>query len=64
MDDSPRPARTLSDVHIAVTGSHGLIGTALQARLRADGHEPVPIVRGNPAAGEIGWDPRAGRLDR
>jgi uncharacterized protein (TIGR01777 family) len=33
-------------------------------RLRADGHEAVPLVRGEPATGEIGWDPRAGRLDR
>jgi uncharacterized protein (TIGR01777 family) len=40
-----------------------LIGTALLARLRADGHVPVPLVRSAPQAGEIGWDPRAGRLD-
>ena len=50
-------------MRVAVTGSHGLIGTALLARLRAAGHEAVPIVRGAPAAGEIGWDPRAGRLE-
>jgi uncharacterized protein (TIGR01777 family) len=50
-------------VRVAVTGSHGLIGTALVARLRADGHVPVPLVRAAPAPGEIGWDPRAGRLD-
>ncbi len=50
-------------MRVAVTGSHGLIGTALVARLRADGHEPVPVVRSTPAAGEIGWDPHAGRLD-
>lgn len=60
---SPRRRRTLSDVRVAVTGSHGLIGTALLARLRAAGHEPVPVVRAAPAAGEIGWDPHAGRLD-
>ncbi|HEU4841600.1 MAG TPA: TIGR01777 family oxidoreductase [Ilumatobacteraceae bacterium] len=50
-------------MRIAVTGSHGLIGTALVARLRREGHEAVPVVRSTPAAGEIGWDPRAGRLD-
>ena len=50
-------------VRVAVTGSHGLIGTALLARLRSAGHEPVPLVRGEPAPGEIGWDPQAGRLD-
>ena len=50
-------------MRVAVTGSHGLIGSALLARLRADGHEAVPVVRSAPAAGEIGWDPQAGRLD-
>ncbi len=50
-------------MRVAITGSHGLIGTALRARLRADGHEPVPVVRSAPGPGEIGWDPRAGRLD-
>ena len=59
---SPRP-RTLFDVRIAVTGSHGLIGTALLARLAADGHEAVRLVRATPGAGEIAWDPAAGRLD-
>ena len=62
-DESP-PSPTLSDVRVAVTGSHGLIGTALRGpAARADGHEPVRIVRSSPAAGEIGWDPPAGRLD-
>jgi uncharacterized protein (TIGR01777 family) len=31
---------------IAVTGSHGLIGSALLASLEADGHEVVRVVRG------------------
>ena len=45
---------------VAVTGSSGLIGTALVASLRADGHEVVRLVR-RPAraAGEARWDPRA-----
>ena len=60
---SPRRGRTLSDVRVAVTGSHGLIGTALVERSRADGHEPVAVVRATPTSGEIGWDPQAGRLD-
>jgi uncharacterized protein (TIGR01777 family) len=50
-------------VRVAVTGSHGLIGTALLRRLRAAGHEAVPIVRTAPARDEIGWNPRAGRLE-
>jgi len=47
-------------MRVAVTGSSGLIGTALTARLRADGHEVVRLVRRPPAAAdEIRWDPRA-----
>jgi uncharacterized protein len=45
---------------VAITGSSGLIGTALTASLRADGHEVVRLVRRPPrAADEIRWDPRA-----
>jgi uncharacterized protein len=45
---------------VAVTGSSGLIGTALVASLRADGHEVIRLVRRPPrAAGEARWDPRA-----
>jgi hypothetical protein len=50
-------------VKIAVTGSRGLIGSALVDRLQADGHEVVRVVRGTPAAGEVEWDPAGGRLD-
>src|SRR5215831_16326704 len=47
---------------VAVTGSSGLIGTALVAALRADGHEVTRLVRAAPAApDEIAWDPRAER---
>jgi uncharacterized protein len=45
---------------VAVTGSSGLIGTALTASLRADGHQVVRLVRRSPrAADEVRWDPRA-----
>jgi len=45
---------------IAITGSSGLIGTALTASLQADGHQVVRLVRRPPgAADEIRWDPRA-----
>ena len=45
---------------VAVTGSSGLIGTALTASLRADGHEVVRLVRRPPRApDEVRWDPRA-----
>jgi uncharacterized protein (TIGR01777 family) len=47
-------------VKVAVTGSSGLIGTALVASLRADGHEVIRLVRRPPrAADEARWDPRA-----
>jgi uncharacterized protein (TIGR01777 family) len=47
---------------VAVTGSSGLIGTALVAALRADGHEVIRLVRTAAAApGAIAWDPRADR---
>jgi uncharacterized protein len=45
---------------VAVTGASGLIGTALTASLRADGHQVVRLVRRPPRAGdEIRWDPQA-----
>jgi uncharacterized protein (TIGR01777 family) len=45
---------------VAVTGSSGLIGTALVASLRSDGHDVVKLVRRSPrSADEIRWDPRA-----
>ena len=50
-------------MRVAVTGSHGLIGTALLARLQAGGHVGVPVVRSTAKHDEIGWDPVAGRLD-
>jgi uncharacterized protein len=45
---------------VAVTGSSGLIGNALAASLRADGHQVVRLVRRPPhGADEVRWDPRA-----
>jgi uncharacterized protein (TIGR01777 family) len=45
---------------VAVTGSSGLIGTALVASLRSDGHEVIRLVRRPPrASDEVRWDPRA-----
>ena len=45
---------------VAVTGSSGLIGTALVATLRSDGHEVIRLVRrASRAADEARWDPRA-----
>ncbi|HEY5154220.1 MAG TPA: TIGR01777 family oxidoreductase [Acidimicrobiales bacterium] len=50
---------------IAVTGSTGLIGTALCRRLEADGDRVIRVVRRRVAADEaaIRWDPAAGIID-
>ncbi len=52
-------------MRILVTGSTGLIGSALIPLLRAGGHETVRLVRAQtrPQSGEIQWDPAAGKLD-
>ncbi len=51
------------DVRIAITGSHGLIGTALTTRLVALGHDVVRLVRSSAGPDDIAWDPTAGRLE-
>jgi len=51
---------------IAVTGSSGLIGTALTALLTTSGHRVIPLVRRLPQAGQRYWrpeDPAPGLLD-
>jgi hypothetical protein len=50
-------------MRIAITGSTGLLGSALSTHLTSRGHEIVPVVRREPRAGEIGWSPSDGRLD-
>ncbi|WP_377271971.1 TIGR01777 family oxidoreductase [Peterkaempfera sp. SMS 1(5)a] len=51
-------------MRIAVTGSSGLIGTALVRSLRADGHQVVRLVRHRPAGeGEVYWDPVRQQVD-
>jgi uncharacterized protein (TIGR01777 family) len=50
---------------VLVSGSSGLVGTALCRALQADGHSAVSLVRpGSPArAGDVRWDPTTGELD-
>src|SRR4051794_23328634 len=51
-------------MRVAVTGSHGLIGSALVQRLRDEGHTVVRVVRSTPSGdGEVRWDPDAGTID-
>lgn len=54
----------MAPVRVAITGSSGMIGTALRASLSAAGHEVLRLVR-RPAesSDEASWDPAAGRLD-
>jgi uncharacterized protein (TIGR01777 family) len=49
---------------VALTGSHGLIGSALAERLTARGDEVIRLVRSAPTGpGEIQWDPAGGSVD-
>lgn len=50
-------------MHIAVTGSSGLIGSALVPLLRRQGHQVTRLVRRPAGDGDISWDPAAGALD-
>lgn len=50
-------------MRIAITGSSGLIGTALTRRLSGDGHDVVPVVRRQPSDNEIGWSIELNRID-
>ena len=48
---------------VAITGSSGLIGTALAASLRRDGHTVRPVVRSDGGPSTVRWDPAAGTID-
>ncbi|WP_087118003.1 TIGR01777 family oxidoreductase [Corynebacterium urinipleomorphum] len=41
---------------VAMTGSRGLVGTALSAQLTTAGHEVIQLVRGNASEGQRHWD--------
>ncbi|PKQ26530.1 MAG: TIGR01777 family protein [Actinobacteria bacterium HGW-Actinobacteria-4] len=49
---------------VVMGGASGLIGTALQESLRADGHEVIRLVRRDArGADESEWDPARGTID-
>ena len=49
---------------IAITGSSGLIGTAIVGHLKSEGHTVQRLVRRQTVApDEISWDPQAGTVD-
>lgn len=51
-------------MNVLISGSHGLIGEALVAALAERGDTVVRLVRAEPGAGEVRWDPTAGNIDR
>jgi uncharacterized protein len=48
---------------VVVTGSSGLIGTALGGALERAGHRMVPMVRSQASGEAIHWDPDRGDID-
>jgi uncharacterized protein (TIGR01777 family) len=51
-------------MHVAVTGSSGLIGSALTSFLTTGGHRVTKLVRRRPAAAdEAAWNPEGGTID-
>ncbi|MGB0036097.1 MAG: TIGR01777 family oxidoreductase [Candidatus Acidiferrales bacterium] len=50
---------------ILISGATGLVGSALAAALRRDGHTVARLVRtsGAPVTGDIRWDPATGTVD-
>lgn len=49
-------------MRIAITGSHGLIGSALALDLTRDGHDVVRVVRGAAGPNDVQWDPSTGAI--
>ena len=50
-------------LHVAVTGSSGLLGSTLVPLLTTGGHRVTRVVRREPRAGEIAWDPLGDSFD-
>lgn len=63
MDPTPAPGE--NPLRVAVTGSSGLIGTALVEALAREGHEVRRVVRRMPGSGsrDVFWKPSEGRID-
>lgn len=50
-------------MRVIISGASGLIGSALSSDLRTSGHDVIALVRRPAGAGEVQWDPAAGKLD-
>jgi uncharacterized protein (TIGR01777 family) len=53
----------LGPMHVVVSGSSGLVGTALVRRLGAQGHQVTRLVRRTPRPGEARWNPDDGSIE-
>ena len=64
---TPQPHQKFDEtrLRIAVTGSTGLVGSALVPYLRSRGHTVTRMLRSTPApgSGDIQWDPARGMLE-
>ncbi|HEY9679254.1 MAG TPA: TIGR01777 family oxidoreductase [Drouetiella sp.] len=49
---------------VAITGASGMVGSALQKKLKAQGHDAVAFVRSSPSGGQFLWNPEAGTIDK
>ena len=50
-------------MHIAVTGSHGLVGTAMIPAMTKMEYQVTRLVRGQAGVGSVVWDPTAESFD-
>jgi len=50
-------------MRILMAGTSGMIGSAVAPCLTTQGHEVVRLVRREPGAGEVRWDPDSGTID-
>ena len=52
-----------ASMKVAITGSRGLVGSELIPLLTTGGHSVARLVRGEPDAEEVQWDPEADSFD-
>ena len=50
-------------MNVLISGASGMVGTALGDALKSQGHAVTCLTRGKAGAGEVFWDPLAGKLD-
>ena len=63
MSGASPPSPSARPWRVAITGSSGLIGSALAQTLEREGHAVVRIIRSPAGPGEVRWDPTRGEID-